>query len=739
MALLGEFLINLAAGLAYDLLKAGAARLKAQALGEPAQRALQRGYETAFRAMLEEVATDLTPDDRRRLEDILRRFVARPEVTEGLLALALTGAPLPDLPALERAFARQFDRAGLEVGPGARFDRAMRALHRGLTTALLEEAGRPDSPLFNRVNLGRLLALQALLQDPGRALAEVNRRLARLEARGGQTVYNIVIAQATGVAIGDGATVQGSLPPDVQDVLDAMLALLRELRSEAGGRSIAIGGGVGGSILITGDNNIVQGITHLPTNYDARIRRFINEYTGTPEEPVPFGGREAALAELDRWLADADAPPYLLLAAPAGRGKSALLVRWLERVRERNPDLPPVFVPVSLRLETASQAVFFAALAARLAHLYGEKVPADLSHAPDFWRGMVSSFLGQPPPQGRLLVVLDGLDEATDWRAGPDLFPFQPPPGVRVVVSARYLADEEGPSGWLRRLGWDRPGLARPLDLDPLTREGVADVLERMGFPLAELGRRVDIVAELHRLSEGDPLLVRLYVDDLWQRGEAATRLQPEDLRGLKPGLEGYFDRWWADQRKQWGARAPLKEPAVREVLNLLAAALAPLMQADLLRLSPDLDTWTLEEALRPLARLVIGDGREQGYAFGHPRLGQYFWEKLGRQERRALEERFLTWGWETLEALKRREMAPADAPAYLVRALGGHLVRAKAGPEEWLRLVDGAWAAAGEALEGAYGLFLQDVHRAWQACAAADGERAERGERAPYLGGEVR
>ena len=483
---------------------------------------------------------------------------------------------------------------------------------------------------------------------------------------------------------------------------------------------------------------VTLGVRALPTDYATRIANFICDYLGMPGRPVPFGGREEALQALDRWLDDPTAPPYLLLAAPAGRGKSALLVRWLERLRQRAPDLPVVFVPVSLRYETASQAVFFAALAARLAHLFGDKVPADLNQAPDIWRGMVSGYLSRPAPNGRLLVVLDGLDEATDWQTGPDLFPFQPPPGLRVVVSARCLAGESGPEGWLRRLGWDGHRLARPLDLDPLTREGVADVLQRMGFPLDELGRRVDIVAELHRLSEGDPLLVRLYVDDLWAKGEVAARLQPEDLHALQPGLEGYFDRWWEDQRKQWGEKAPLKEPAVREVLNLLAAALAPLGQEDLLALSR-LDTWTLEEALRPLARLVVGDGKRQGYAFGHPRLGQYFWEKLSRREQQALEGRFLDWGLECVERLRRGEMAPRDVSPYLVRALGGHLARAGAGPEQWLRLVHGAWAAAGEALEGAHSLFLYDVARAWRACAMADGKAAARGEPAPYLGREVR
>ena len=70
----------------------------------------------------------------------------------------------------------------------------------------------------------------------------------------------------------------------------------------------------------------------------------------------------------------------------------------------------------------------------------------------------------------------------------------------------------------------------------------------------------MDIVAELYRLSEGDPLLVGLYVGDLWARGEEVTRLKPEDLAGIQPGYKGYFDRWWDDQKKLWGKEKPWLE-----------------------------------------------------------------------------------------------------------------------------------------------------------------------------------
>src|SRR4051812_36964044 len=79
-------------------------------------------------------------------------------------------------------------------------------------------------------------------------------------------------------------------------------------------------------------NVILRGPDELPTRYDSRVQNFLVYYLGTAQQPAPFGGRAADLAALDRWLADASAPPYSLLAAPAGRGKSGLLAHWVARL-----------------------------------------------------------------------------------------------------------------------------------------------------------------------------------------------------------------------------------------------------------------------------------------------------------------------------------------------------------------------------------------------------------------------
>jgi hypothetical protein len=208
--MLDDFLTNLAVNLAHDLLRAGADRLRTLAFGDTEKRSLRQCYESGFQAMLDSVCAGLNRDHQALVETILRQFVAAPGVAQTLLDVALDGVNMPDLPALRAAFdTLDFDRATLPVD----FDRALIAFHRGLSEALVAEATRSDSPLFNRVNLGRMLTIQTLLQQQGHTLAAIVQQLQRIEGQG-NTVYNIVIAEATGVAIGDGARVEQALPAD---------------------------------------------------------------------------------------------------------------------------------------------------------------------------------------------------------------------------------------------------------------------------------------------------------------------------------------------------------------------------------------------------------------------------------------------------------------------------------------------------------------------------------------------
>lgn len=55
-----------------------------------------------------------------------------------------------------------------------------------------------------------------------------------------------------------------------------------------------------------------------------------------------------------------------------------------------------------------------------------------------------------------------------------------------------------------------------------------------------------------------------------------------------------------------------------------------------------ELSAWDLEEALGHLKHFITGDGKANGYAFGHPRLGYYFKDRLSEREQQDWEKRFL-------------------------------------------------------------------------------------------------
>jgi trypsin-like peptidase len=492
-------------------------------------------------------------------------------------------------------------------------------------------------------------------------------------------------------------------------------------------------------------SSLTEGIHLLPYDYAGRIQNFLTEYLGTREHPEPFGGRENAFKILDSWLESSS--QRLLLTGPAGRGKSALLVRWLEHLLTHD-DLAIAFVPISIRFRTNLASVFFASLAARLAALHGEEVPSSIETSTEVWRGLVNTYLRKQPNDNQtVLVILDGLDEAGDWEAGVDLFPVALPAGIRVVVSARFLAGDLDEKPWLRHLGWEQTELTEALRLEPLTLAGVADVLHSMGFPLNELSRRVDITSELYRLSAGDPLLIHLYVEDLWRRGKDAVRLQPTDLIHIKPGYEGYFDRWWDDQKKLWGQEAPLLRKQVQLVFDFLCGSMGGLTRDDLKELDTKnvLTTHSIEFAIDTLKRFVIGIADEHreteiGYVLTHPKLRDYFWNRLTGKEKATLENRFVSWGNRIVQALIDEELDPSNVPSYLLNYYGAHLERSQASPEKFLPFVDSpVWYKAWFSYEGAHGGYLQDVRRVWAVCELHDQKEVRRAGQAPLIVKEIR
>ena len=350
-------------------------------------------------------------------------------------------------------------------------------------------------------------------------------------------------------------TAQGSLPDaEVENRLRAepgVAFLLKELAGKtitgagpllsfgAGNQigTVTVGDVAGGNILKISPTFLFQ-LTVAPSptpelpDYRSASPRLVDDYQSV------FGGRVAQLQNLHALL-DQAAQPYALLLAPTGTGKTALLIHWVAQVQAAAV-WTVVFVPISRRYHTASEGTALGRLARALASFHGQTLEG-YNTSPDQLRLSAASYLRLTPPAGKkLLVVLDGLDEALGWAVDATLFPATLPPDVRVVASARTLANRTR-NEWLSQLGWE-PGQTVDLSLPPLGRDDLADILTRLGPPLDARGTDESFLNDMLHVTHGDPVTVRLLVEDL-----KAGKLSPEGLARLKPGLNSYVESLLAD------------------------------------------------------------------------------------------------------------------------------------------------------------------------------------------------
>jgi hypothetical protein len=448
--------------------------------------------------------------------------------------------------------------------------------------------------------------------------------------------------------------------------------------------------------------------------HEALIREFAGEYLGSATRRVPFGGRTAELAQLQAWL-DAPACPTALVTGGPGAGKSALLAKFAADLDETE-GLAVAYVPITVGFGLTEEVTVLRALVTRLAALHGEApVCADAEE----WREALIRYLAAPlDGQRSLVVVLDGLDEATGWRAGRWLLPAREATQVKLLLAARARDTTPG-GGWLGELGADA-GAVRLFALGPLDEDGIEHVLRSVDLlPSGEPAARV--CSTLSQLTGGDALVLSLYLDDALER---TGRLTVEALGDRPAGLGGYIDRWWADQSKLWGTTFGKQELTVRLVFNVLTCALGPIERGDLLvraRQHTQIDGDALDDALLTLRRFVIGTA--EGWTISHPALAEHRRSKLKEDgDERAVHELFARWGTSLVDAA-------GEIPSYVVRHLADHLQAAGAPPEAFAPFAQARWRIAWERESDVPGGHLGDVRLARVVLLGADRAQVAAGE----------
>jgi len=437
-----------------------------------------------------------------------------------------------------------------------------------------------------------------------------------------------------------------------------------------------------------------------PRQWLARVERVRRELRGEGErtETRVFGGRAAELAALDDWF-DSDSSERHLVVGRSGVGKSVLVQHWTDR-RALDADVEVMHIPL-LRtpIDTADgdRALLYlcARIGAQVAQHPVQLRTHSLQDLGDSLETLLSHINGK-----RMLIAIDGLDELHDPSAFIQCLPTSLPNGVKLLLSARIMAGEQGAAMWIKALGLaDQP--SEVTHLEPLGRKAMSQALAEAGYApeASSFSKLVDRVLWL--TDGGDPLLFAfLRADEARFRDLASEAESGLNLEGWRSGYRGLLERWIDDAvaSMQSGGIGHEQRQICFAALAAIAAAPAPVGDSELLRVlrrccEPRL--LTLKGVLDPPRRRLVGNG-QSSYGFSHPRLAEVVMTPDVLMDKDALQSVKSTYGeWFTEEAKAAANGSASFHPYAATHALGYLLQRTNTGVDPVPEIITGPMLAA--------------------------------------------
>jgi len=285
-------------------------------------------------------------------------------------------------------------------------------------------------------------------------------------------------------------------------------------------------------------------------------------------------GAERYVETLDRWLADAAAPPMLIVGASGG-GKSTLIANWLHRLKSARSHLLIFDHYLGASPDSADPILLMRRLWEFLNRAEGESVelptgtPNLMTVSEGLWRRLAQAGAFAKRNGTHILIALDGLDKLAQeqnlrWIPAA-------PPRVKMLVSSLEGAASDAARG----RDWSA------LAVEPLTeserRAFVNRTLEAWGKRLSA-DRAERILA--HALA-GTPLFLRTVLDELrfsatearldWQLDLYLQAGDMDDLFGrVLERVETDAGRAFAAQALSlvWASRAGLEEIEILAITN---------------------------------------------------------------------------------------------------------------------------------------------------------------------------
>jgi len=279
-------------------------------------------------------------------------------------------------------------------------------------------------------------------------------------------------------------------------------------------------------------------------------------------------GRQAYFHRLDAHAAG-NGPPLVVLGA-SGLGKSALLANWALRYRAAHPERLVLMHFIGASPASTDWAAMVRRIIGELSRRFGFAI--EIPDKPDALRMAFASAVHMASTRGRVVLVLDALNQLEDREAALDLAWLPPlPASVRVVLSTL----PGRPLAATRERNWPT------LLVDPLQQAEcdrlIVDYLATYAKAL-DAGLRERIAASAQCAN---PLYLRALLDELRLWGEYKLD-KPVDYYLAAPSVDSLYElilkRYEADYERD-------RPGLVRDTFTMLWAARRGLSEAELLDL----------------------------------------------------------------------------------------------------------------------------------------------------------
>ncbi len=281
-------------------------------------------------------------------------------------------------------------------------------------------------------------------------------------------------------------------------------------------------------------------------------------------------GRQKYFDRLD-YHARGDAQPLVVLGE-SGSGKSALLANWARQYRDAHQDVLLLMHFIGATPDSADWMAMLRRIMGEFKRRFDTR--EEIPDKPDALRAAFANWLHMAAAKGRVVLILDALNQLEDRDGAPDLVWLPPviPANVRVILSTlpgRPLDD-------LVKRGWQQ------LNVEPLTtderKQLISEYLAQYTKALAS--------AQMARIASApqsaNPLYLRALLDELRVFGAHEKLDQRIEHYLAAASVDSLYEKILERYEEDYERERP---GLVRDSMTLLWAAKRGLSETELLEL----------------------------------------------------------------------------------------------------------------------------------------------------------